>query len=182
VDYAPLDFGFGEHRGDGGQETVAVPAPGNSLAESLARLRDHAEEDGAYVITVNADETIAPYWFEYGGRTVSVTLTGGAAKRTVDLNETGVTLTQGNNITLRGRSDNKEPLVRVNSGGPLVMEDGSEISGNATSHPGSGVMTVERGMFTMEGGMVCFEKLGSSYRGLLMFACAFIAFRKVLVI
>jgi hypothetical protein len=52
-----------------------------SLDESLEWLNACAMEGGAYIITLNGDETIAPKTLSYSGKTVSVTLNGGANGR-----------------------------------------------------------------------------------------------------
>jgi uncharacterized repeat protein (TIGR02543 family) len=138
--------------------TVIVPAA--SLQAALAWLDSNAVEDGVYTITVTNNETIAPKTLSYGGKNVSVTITGGSTKRTVSLNnagslftvEDGVTLTLDNNLALRGRSDNTVALVSVESGGTLVMNTGAEISDNTASSNGGGVYVT--GTFTMNGGII----------------------------
>jgi uncharacterized repeat protein (TIGR02543 family) len=137
--------------------TLAVPAD-LSLAASLAWISGNAQEGGFYTITVKANETIAPQTLSYSGKNVRITLNGGASERTVSLSaagslftvESGVTLTLDNNITLKGRSGNI-PLVWVNSGGTLVMNTGSKISGN-TGTNGGGVYV--SGIFIMPGGTI----------------------------
>jgi uncharacterized repeat protein (TIGR02543 family) len=136
-----------------------------SLAESLAWISANAVEDGAYGITINADESLAPQTLSYNGANVSIALDGGYTERTVSLSTTGalfdiysgVTLTLGNNVTLQGRSDNTTSLVHVNSAGALVMNAGSKITGNTTSFSyvnyGGGVY-VDGGTFTMSGGEI----------------------------
>jgi hypothetical protein len=66
----------------------------------------------------------------------------------------GVTLALGNNITLQGSSSNSSAVVQVNSGGTLIMESGSVITGNTTSVWGSGVRVENDGAFTMNGGEI----------------------------
>jgi len=73
--------------------------------------------------------------------------------------KSGVTLTLGGNITLRGQSSNTAGLVNVNDG-MLVMEDGSKITGN-TSSSGSGGVYVAAGTFTMKGGEISGNTAGS---------------------
>jgi hypothetical protein len=143
---------------------AAVPVPSDSLATALMWISANAEEGGVYTITLNADETITPCHLFFSGKTVSITLTGGAAERTIDLSsngslftlQSGVTLTLGSNVTLRGRTNNTDSLVRVDSGATLVMEDGSKISGNtsSSSYGGGGVYVASNGTFTMSGGEI----------------------------
>jgi hypothetical protein len=63
----------------------------------------------------------------------------------------GVTLVLDNNITLTGRTNNR--LVNVNSGGNLIMKQGSKITGNDYGDDGGGVH-IDRGTFTMDGGEI----------------------------
>jgi hypothetical protein len=154
--------------------SVDVPS-GLSLEELLTWISDNAVEGGMYTITIENNETISPKTFSYNGKNVSIILEGGASERTVSLSAdgsmftvgSGVTLTLGGNVTLRGRSDNTDSLVKVNNGGALVMNDGSKISGNAVrdyaynpyadpsasaSAYGGGVYV--SGTFTMNGGEI----------------------------
>jgi hypothetical protein len=58
-------------------------------------------------------------------------------------------------ITLRGRSDNNNSLVQVESGGTLETKAGSLITGNTNSDSsGGGVYVGDNGTFTMSGGVV----------------------------
>jgi hypothetical protein len=145
--------------------------PATSLEAALAWLEANAEERGDYTITLTGDETIAPQTLSYGGKNVRITLSGGAAERTVSLGSTGsiftikqgVTLTLDNNLTLQGRTDNTASLVQVNSKGTLVMNIGSKITGNTASY-GGGVYVSRTsnyydpdeidGRFTMDGGEI----------------------------
>jgi hypothetical protein len=133
-----------------------------SLDGSLAWLSENALEGGAYTVILNGDELIAPRTLSYGGKTVSITLLGGMAERTVSLGssgplftvESGVTLKLGYNVTLRGQSNNTSSLVRVDSGGTLEMKSGSKISGNTATVASGGGVSVNGGMFTMSGGEI----------------------------
>jgi uncharacterized repeat protein (TIGR02543 family) len=136
-----------------------------SLAESLTWIGNNAKSGEDYTITLNSAEVIAPKTLSYSGKTVSITLTGGTTERTASLSssgylfnvESGVTLTLGSNITLQGRSDSAASLVIVGSGGTLVMNSGSRITGKTNSSNGSshgGVDVYGGGMFTMNGGTI----------------------------
>jgi hypothetical protein len=138
-----------------------LPA-GLSLSDTLAWINANAVEDGAYSITLIRDETIEPATLFCGGKNVSVTLRGGAAKRTVTLSsggslftvDSGITLTLDDNIALRGRDDNTASLINVNSGGALAMNTGAAISGNTGAASGGGVYVDGGGTFAMSGGEI----------------------------
>jgi hypothetical protein len=124
---------------------------------------------------LNENETISPKTLSYDGKTVTIILDGGLAERTISLSSdgalftvnSGVTLTLGNNITLQGKSNNyyNEPqfnycaLVKVETGGTLIMNSGSRISGNnnynsTSSSRGGGVFVGDNGTFIMNGGTI----------------------------
>jgi hypothetical protein len=146
----------------------AESMPGNllSLDESLAWLSANAAEGGEYTFTLRANESLAPMTLYYSGKKVSITLLGGTEERTVSLSSNGslftvkdgVTLKLGNNITLRGRSNNTSALVRVDSSGKLEMNSGSKISGNAnTSYNGfGGGVYVHGGAFIKQSGSIIY--------------------------
>jgi hypothetical protein len=162
------------------QWETAVP-DGLSLAQALNWLSGNAAQGGAYTITLRNDETIFPETLFCGGKTVNITLTSGTTERTVSLGSNGslftvangVTLTLGNNVTLSmegelsNMSNNSAPLVRVETGGTLVMNSGSEISGNYIYSSGAlvygGGVYVNGGTFVMNGGAVSGNSISSSY-------------------
>ena len=84
---------------------------------------------------------MSPAWLSYNKKQVSISLVAGTTEQTLSLRfngslftvEDGVTLTLGNNVVLQGRTSNTGPLVQVNSGGTLIMENGSKISGNTNT-------------------------------------------------
>jgi uncharacterized repeat protein (TIGR02543 family) len=144
-----------------------------SLDEALTQLSINAMEGGSYTITLSGNETIGPRTLSYNGKTVRVTLSGGATKRTVSLSSNGslftvgggVTLVLDNNITLLGRSSNRASLVMVNSNGALEMKAGSKISGNTSFPSGGGVQVKKGGVFTMNGGEISGNTAASSSPG-----------------
>jgi len=142
------------------------------LANKLAWLQDNAQSNGNYIISLSADEKIEPHTLFYsGGRcNITITLLGIGTNRAISLSangtlftvESNITLVLGNNITLQGHQSNTASLVRVNSDGILIMNDGSVITGNAASY-GGGVY-VYGGTFTMEGGNII-GNIATSYGG-----------------
>jgi uncharacterized repeat protein (TIGR02543 family) len=145
-----------------------------SLNDALTWISNNMITGDTYTIMLRNNETIAPKMLSYSGKTVGITLTGGITERTVSLStpgslftvESGVMLTLDNNVTLQGRSDNTASLVRVNSGGSLVMNTGSKVSGNTVSKDyahGGGVYV--SGTFTMNGGDISNNSIYSYYGG-----------------
>ena len=148
---------------------------GANLAEQLAWLRDFAQSDGNYTIELSANEIIAPTTVALGtgqmlptGRNnLTITLRGIGTARIIDLSGSGshfwipdgVTLVLDNNVTLQGRPSNTNHLIRVNSGGTLIMNAGSRITGNENAtatmvNGGGGVRVNSGGTFTMNGGEI----------------------------
>ena len=118
----------------------SVVVPGENLAEKLSWLEDYAWDGGNFIVEVNADEIISPHFFNYDpgeSNNVTITMKGISANRKISISSNGsfivgkrVTLILDNNITLLGRDDNDKPLVEVSSGGTLIMNTGSAITGN----------------------------------------------------
>jgi hypothetical protein len=135
--------------------------PGSSLADKLAWLQANAISNVDYTVEVNADENISAD-LSYGTRTnIGVTLISTGAERVIGLLFDGslftvgnrVTFTLDNNITLQGKSNNNS-LVQVNSGGTLIMNTGSHITGNIAPSSSGGGVKVNGGTFTMNGGKI----------------------------
>ncbi|GHT97869.1 hypothetical protein FACS1894142_3360 [Spirochaetia bacterium] len=156
-----------------------VRVPATTLAGALLWLGANVADQTEYIIELTGNESIDPQTLYFPGKAVTITLRGGSTERTVDLYSvgslftvrSGVTLVLDSNITLRGISgitDNTTSLVSV-SGGTLVMNDGSKITGNSnrsssTSSPsyGGGVY-VSNGVFTMTGGTISYNEVYCPY-------------------
>jgi hypothetical protein len=127
-----------------------------------------ASPSGAYTIVLDGTEgdlaAFAPKALNVtDGKNIAVTIRGGGYE--VQVVSTGSPLftlgaDAGSNfnlaiqdLTLRGRNSNSVTVVRVNSGGTLLMKAGSLITGNTSSSRGGGVYVVN-GIFTMNGGAV----------------------------
>ena len=146
-----------------------------TLAWQLARLRNTAQDGGRYTIELFEDESISPVAtvLPAGITDLYITLTGVGGMHSVSLSAggtlfiipDGVTLTLDENITLQGRSGNNNPLVRVDSGGTLVMNAGARITGNANTSTvvanlGGGVLVNSGGTFAMRGGEISGNSVG----------------------
>jgi len=146
---------------------TSVLVPGASLAAKLQWLNANVQSGGSYVMELTADEGINPTTFSYSGKdNITITIRGINSTRVITLNttgsmftvESGVTLILDGNLELQGRSDNVVPLICVNSGGNLVLDVGTKITGNATygytsTSLGSGVY-VSGGTLTINGGEI----------------------------
>jgi uncharacterized repeat protein (TIGR02543 family) len=143
--------------------------PGATLAEQMAWLRINAQSGGRYVVRVSGNESVtsAQTALPAGRNDISITIRGIGGLRTVSFGEngnlfivgTGITLVLGDNIVLQGRPANNRPLVEVNSGGTLVMNTGSVITGNintstASANVGGAVRVNNGGVFTKHGGTI----------------------------
>jgi len=146
--------------------TEGTMVPGNNLTEKFTWLDRNADSHNTYILVVNANETIAPYVFNYSGAiNITVALRGDVQNRTIRLRTNGtmfainpnVTLVLENNITLMGHSGNTGVIIYVN-GGSLKMRSGSTITGNVrTNGDGSGVYLGgdhSGGNFEMTGGTI----------------------------
>jgi hypothetical protein len=92
-----------------------------------------------------------------GGRVITLT---GAGKGSVITVDNGVMLALWN-ITFKGLDTNTAPLIKVNSGGRLVLQYGAVITGNNTTgvggsgvYVGGGGVYVEGGALVMNGGAI----------------------------
>jgi fibronectin type 3 domain-containing protein len=160
---------------EGAKSTAEVTAtphdPNATLSAMLLALASTAQQGGTYTIQIAGNESLAPTILDYGGKNVTVILTGGGSEKTVGLSsngslftvKSGVTLVLDANVTLTGRSSNSDSLIEVDSGGALTMKDGSKITGNTSPTGGGGVYV--SGAFTMDGGTISGNTAPSGYVG-----------------
>jgi len=151
---------------------TGVMVPGSSLNEKLSWLQGNAVSNNLYCIELTANESINNIVLAYYGKTnITIILRGSGAMRTVSISDrrsnltvgSGVTAILDSNITLTSGSSAYASLVKVESGGTLIMNAGSKISGNkywfidstsySTSTYGGGVH-IAGGTFTMNGGEI----------------------------
>ncbi|MCL2689149.1 MAG: hypothetical protein FWE57_04810 [Chitinispirillia bacterium] len=140
------------------------PGGGLNLSESLQALHANAISGGEYTIELAGSGNIGAQPLSFSGRSnITIRLTGSERERMVSLTDngslftigSGVTLILDNRIYLRGHGSNNAPLVRVNSGGMLIMKAGAKISGNSRgSNSGGGVVVDKGGSFLMEDGEI----------------------------
>jgi len=141
------------------------------LTEELDLLESNAVSGGTYPIEVLPNETIGPRTLYYSGRSnitinlwsnspCTITLASAGSLFTVN---SGVTLILDGGITLKGMSGNDSALVYVRSGGTLIMNNNSTITGNISSPStvyGGGVYV--DGTFTMNGGTISSNSTSNS--------------------
>jgi len=154
----------------------------SGLQNKLIWLQHNVQNGGNYIIELNGDEWInnGTYYkmknyhgnFSYKDKSnVTIVLRGVGKNCTISNSQiggylfnigSGVTLILDNNITLKGLRpesliDGKETtsIVVVSSGGKLVMNNGSMITGgmNNADH-GGGVRVLNNATFLMQGGII----------------------------
>jgi len=145
-------------------ESELPPDDSHSLVEKLVWFENvnNVQSGQSYTLNVNADETIAPQTISYVNlhNDVTITLKGIGGEKVISLSGDGplftlgyrVTLVLDENITLKGKTDNTDSLVKVTGLGKLVMEQGSKITGNTA--PNGGGVYLYSGTFTMNGGTI----------------------------
>ena len=152
-----------------------VTVPGTTLADKLQWLKINAASNSTYMLEVTAThESLAPQNLSYTGRNnITIRLKGIGAGRVIELSsngslfsiQDGVTLILEENLILRGKTGNDgSPLVLVNSGSTLTMNQGIKISGNTSSSYLGGGVNVDGGTFIMSGGEIS-GNTSSSYGG-----------------
>ena len=115
-----------------------------------------------YILLLNDDVPIAGSTARaLNTSDAKLTIIGIGAERTVSLTsegrfitvgasgQSGIELTIGNNITLKGRSGNNESVVRVQNDGVFIMRGSAKITGNTYSGNGGGVSVDTGGTLTM---------------------------------
>jgi hypothetical protein len=155
--------GNGSGGGPGGKPSLGPgnTVPGETLTDKLKWLSDYAKSNTAYIVEVNANESISYMDFSYGDKTgISITLIGTDEERVISPPgvwvESGITLILDNNITLQGSGDKNAFVFVV---GELVMNVGSKIIGHTNINVlntlgGGGGVNVYGGTFTMNGGEI----------------------------
>ena len=137
------------------QWDVAPLSSVTGLYNKLRWLQAHAQSDTSYTVNVDNDETEFASFSFSNKSGITITLRGISANWTVSAYfyvNSGFTLVLDNNITLQSS-------VTVNSGGRLIMNNGSAISGNyyyvySDNDGGGGVCVNNGGTFTMNGGEI----------------------------
>jgi fibronectin type 3 domain-containing protein len=167
---APLTYTVTAENDAAKNYTVTVTVANDSLSSALIWLGNNAKNNRTYTIVPKRDEAIGSAALSYNDKSVKITLKGGGnSERVISLSGYGalftvgrsVTLILGNNITLRGKSGNTEPLVKLDDASAvLVMNAGSKVTGNTVSAAeysavryGGGVYAGS-GSFIMDGGTI----------------------------
>jgi len=152
--------------------SAGVIVPGSSLAAKLTWLKSNALSNSFYAIEISENEIISPQDLTYSGKSnISITLS--STGNTINLSSNGIlfTISSGvtlilNNITLNGRTNNNDSLVRINDNGTLILNEGAKISGNSIIKSyenifGGGVY-LNGGTIIMNGGQITGNSVSSS--------------------
>jgi len=144
------------------------------LEDKIAWLNNNAENGGNYILEVKANTTLRSMSnyavnFSYKDKSnITITLKGIGGRQTITTTYlvgglfmvgSGVTLVLDNDILLQGVPsgrpiDKLTSVVRVSSGGTLIMNNGSGIGGNMSYTDGGGVYVSTGGTFLMNGGFI----------------------------
>jgi hypothetical protein len=98
------------------------------------------------------DNTNSPAEVILDGDGREISLTAGNTGSVITVGS-GVTLTL-RNITFKGSDANNAPLIKVEAGGKLVLEDGAVITGNKNTANNGGGVYVDGGTLVMTGGTI----------------------------
>jgi uncharacterized repeat protein (TIGR02543 family) len=151
-----------------------VVPQGATLAEKFAYIAGQFDNGAVYDITVEADESLAPTTVMTGGQNVTINLRGSTGGiKTVSLSTSkGHLFTVSAKITLKlenikilGSGTNDTALIRISSGGTLVLDTGSEITGNRNDSNDVGGIFVDGGTVTMLAGKISDNHVGWSRDG-----------------
>jgi len=145
-----------------------VTLSNGNLESKLNDIQSDNRSNITYTVEVYENENINPFNLFYNSRiNIIITLIGKDAVRTINLSDNGtmftigdgVTLILDENIILQGRNENNASLLKINSGGTLIMKKGSKITGNTfalssfdTNVNGGGVYV--DGIFIMNDGEI----------------------------
>ena len=152
-----------------GKVPVKVSGTGiSSLSAKFEWLQNNAENGKIYEIEVTGSNVeYISETLDYQGKNITLRITGAgfpvnpSGDNPIFEVESGVTLVL-DNITLSSHWNFSDPdpanyanapLVKVNYGGVLVINDGTVITHNFTNTDGGGVF-VDRGTFIMNGGVI----------------------------
>jgi len=145
---------------------------------------------GAYLLIIGED--IITTGGCYLNRTdAKLTITGTGSMRTISLNttatgcifaigrdtSTGISLTIGSNITLKGHDNNEDSVVKVYTGAVFTMQDNAKITGNSNSNSlygGGGVFISHEGTFIMKDNSVISNNKAVSGGGVLIYGSVYV--------
>lgn len=143
-----------------------IPGEYSTLAHKLAWIATQYDNGVVYDIELSANESLHATAVTTSGKNVTVNLHSPSAGdiKTLSLStSTGYLFTVSanmtlklENITLRGSASNDVALVRIGSGGQMIIDTGAEITGNTNAgwtSLGGGVF-VDGGTLTMRGGKI----------------------------
>jgi hypothetical protein len=142
---------------------TGIIVPGTTLNNKFTWLAGNSASNSTYIVEVNGDESLGRRSLSYSGKSnIIIKLRGIGGMRIITLSErdelflvsTGVTLVLDSNITLQGINNNYRSLVRIFTGGTLIMNSNTLITGNITSGEGGGVMVENDATFIMNGGAI----------------------------
>jgi len=146
----------------------------NELNGALTLIKEHSISSSIFVIIFTSNIEIDPHNLDdtdYANKII--TLRGNTADRTITLSSQGSMFTIGTDveliledITLHGRSDNNTSLIKVNTDGKLVLNDGGKVTGNtyntSVNRTGGAGVFVDGGILEITGGEISENNLSTT--------------------
>jgi hypothetical protein len=159
-----------------GSYTVGNPT---ELTTALTTIKNTAGAN--FTITVNANLSVDPAVLTdagFNGKTI--TIKSGSTKREISLANNGSLFSVGSsdgdvtlileNITLKGKTANNAPLVKVNKGNTLILNSGSAVTennyANVPINTGGGGIYCDGGTVEINGGEISGNTISSGGRSL----------------
>jgi len=139
-----------------------------AFLDLAADIEDGNAPDRVVIETGIPEERFWPHALGFAqgsGRSIEIVVRAGTPGDVLALDRQGAIFTVGNGVTLvlegvelRGRDDNDRVLVAVDSGGTLIMREGSRIAGNVNNAieggGGGGVRVGRGGRLILDGGEI----------------------------
>ncbi|GHU73846.1 hypothetical protein FACS189450_14230 [Spirochaetia bacterium] len=151
----------------------AVTPQGNNLSQQLAWIANQGGDGTVYNIIVNNDIAMRPTTVSTRGRNITIIIRSenSSSPRVIELSGQGSLFSVESNIILilqdiilKGRSNNNGALVFIETGGKVILNSGSKVTGNTniSNTASGGGIHVDKGILEINDGA---EISGNTVRG-----------------
>jgi hypothetical protein len=151
----------------------AVTPQGNNLSQQLAWIANQGGDGTIYNIIVNNDISMRPTTVSTRGRNITIIIRSenSSSPRVIELSGQGSLFSVESNsililqdIILKGHSNNNSALVFIETGGKVILNSGSKITGNTniSNTASGGGIHVDKGILEINDGA---EISGNTVKG-----------------